>query len=58
MAKALSVDLQDRVVAAVDDGLSRRQAAKRFLYCEQWDSRRREVAIALLDMPVSSFVEC
>lgn len=30
MVKALSVDLRKRVVAAVDDGLSRNQAAKRF----------------------------
>ena len=30
MSKALSVDLRDRVVAAVDSGLSRRKAAKRF----------------------------
>jgi transposase len=30
MAKALSVDLRKRVVAAVDGGLSRNQAAKRF----------------------------
>jgi len=30
MAKALSVDLRERVVCAVDGGLSRRQAAERF----------------------------
>ena len=30
MSKALSVDLRDRVVAAVDGGLSRRRAAERF----------------------------
>jgi transposase len=30
MAKALSVDFRERVVAAVDGGLSRNQAAKRF----------------------------
>ena len=30
MTKALSVDLRDRVVAAVDGGLSRRRAAERF----------------------------
>lgn len=30
MAKALSVDLRDRVVAAVEGGLSRRKAAARF----------------------------
>jgi transposase len=30
MSKALSVDLRDRVVAAVDDGMSCRQAAIRF----------------------------
>lgn len=30
MAKALSVDLRDRVVAAVEGGLSRRKAAERF----------------------------
>jgi transposase len=30
MGKALSVDLRDRVVAAVEGGLSRRKAAERF----------------------------
>jgi transposase len=30
MGKSLSVDLRERVVAAVDDGLSRRKAAARF----------------------------
>ena len=30
MGKALSVDLRDRVVAAVEAGLSRRKAAERF----------------------------
>jgi transposase len=30
MSKALSVDLRDRVVAAIEDGLSCRQAAVRF----------------------------
>ena len=30
MARALSVDLRDRVVAAIASGLSRRQAAVRF----------------------------
>ena len=30
MSKPLSVDLRERVVAAVDDGLSRRKAAERF----------------------------
>src|SRR3954464_3150934 len=30
MAKALSIDLRERVVAAVAGGLSRRQAAERF----------------------------
>lgn len=30
MTRALSVDLRDRVVAAVEGGLSRRQAAARF----------------------------
>ncbi len=30
MAKALSIDLRERVVVAVDGGLSRRQAAERF----------------------------
>jgi len=30
MTKALSVDLRDRVVAVIDGGLSRRQAAARF----------------------------
>lgn len=30
MTKALSIDLRERVVAVIDDGLSRRQAAARF----------------------------
>ena len=30
MAKALSVDLRERVIGAVEGGLSRRQAAERF----------------------------
>ena len=30
MAKALSMDLRERVVTAVDEGMSRRQAAERF----------------------------
>lgn len=30
MANGLSIDLRERVVAAVDDGMSRRQAAERF----------------------------
>jgi len=30
MAKALSMDLRERVIAAVDEGVSRRQAAERF----------------------------
>ena len=30
MAKALSLDLRERVIAAVDEGMSRRQAAGRF----------------------------
>ncbi|MFG1481183.1 hypothetical protein V5F53_21420 [Xanthobacter sp. V4C-4] len=30
MAKTLSVDLRERVVAAVEGGMSRRQAADRF----------------------------
>jgi len=30
MAKALSQDLRDRVIAAIDDGVSRRSAAARF----------------------------
>ena len=30
MAKALSMDLRERVIAAVDEGMSRRQAAGRF----------------------------
>ena len=33
MASALSVDLRARVVAAVEEGASRRQAAKRFGVC-------------------------
>jgi transposase len=30
MAKALSIDLRERVIAAVDEGMSRREAASRF----------------------------
>ena len=30
MTKALSIDLRERVVAVIDSGLSRRQAAARF----------------------------
>jgi transposase len=30
MAKALSIDLRDRVIAAIEGGMSRRQAAARF----------------------------
>ena len=30
MAKALSMDLRERVIAAVDEGVSRRQVAERF----------------------------
>ena len=46
MTTALSVDLRKRVVAAVDGGLSRRQAAARFgvsiSSAIRWTSRVRE----------------
>jgi transposase len=45
MAKALSTDLRERVVAAIDGGMSRRQAAARFGVSAssaiRWDDRRR-----------------
>jgi len=45
MAKALSNDLRERVVAAIDDGMSRRQAAAHFGVSAssaiRWDDRRR-----------------
>jgi transposase len=46
MAKALSIDLRQRVVAAIEDGLSRRQAAARFgvsaASAVRWSERQRE----------------
>jgi transposase len=45
MAKALSLDLRERVVTAVDGGLSCRQAAERFGVSAssaiRWNARRR-----------------
>jgi len=45
MGKPLSVDLRDRVVSAVDEGLSRRKAAERFgvsiSSAIRWTSQRR-----------------
>jgi transposase len=45
MGKPLSVDLRERVVAAVDGGLSRRKAAERFgvsiSSAIRWTSLRR-----------------
>ncbi len=46
MARALSIDLRLRVVAAIEHGLSRRQAAARFgvspASAVRWSERRRE----------------
>ena len=46
MTKPLSLDLRERVVAAVDDGMSRRQAAERFgvgvASAIRWCQRARE----------------
>jgi transposase len=51
MAKALSVDLRDRVIAAVAGGLSRRQAAERFgvsaASAIRWSALKRDVGDAL-----------
>ena len=45
MARALSIDLRERVLAAVDDGMSCRQAAGRFGVSAssaiRWNDRRR-----------------
>ena len=45
MSKALSVDLRDRVIAAIEDGMSCRQAAARFRVSAasaiRWRSRVR-----------------
>ena len=45
MGKPLSVDLRSRALAAVDEGMSRRSAAKRFGVSEssviRWDASRR-----------------
>lgn len=47
MAKALSVDLRRRVIAAIDGGLSCRQAADRFgvsaASAIRWRSRHKEI---------------
>lgn len=47
MAKSLSLDLRQRVIAAIDGGLSCRQAAERFgisaASAIRWRSRQREV---------------
>jgi len=46
MAKSLSLDLRQRVIAAIDGGLSYRQAAERFgvtaASAIRWRSRQRE----------------
>lgn len=46
MAKSLSLDLRQRVIAAIDGGLSCRQAAERFgvsaASAIRWRSRQRE----------------
>ena len=44
MAKALSQELRDRVVAAIDDGLSRRGAAARFGVSVSSAIRRHQLA--------------
>lgn len=50
MSKALSVDLRDRVIAAVEDGMSCRQAATRFGVSAssaiRWRSRMAEPVTA------------
>lgn len=55
MAKALSQDLRDRVVAAIDDGLSRRRAAARFgvsvSSAIRWHQRAREHGRAVAGKP-------
>ena len=47
MGKPMSVDLRRRVVAAVDGGMSRREAAERFgvsiLSAIRWTSRSRRL---------------
>ena len=51
MAKALSVDLRDRVIAAIAGGLSRRKAAERFgvsaASAIRWSALKRDVGDAL-----------
>ena len=46
MAKALSIDLRQRVVAAIEGGLSRRRAAAQFnvspASAVRWSGRQRE----------------
>lgn len=55
MAKALSQDLRDRVVAAIDDGLSRRSAAARFgvsvSSAIRWHQLAREHGCAIARKP-------
>ena len=55
MAKALSQDLRDRVVAAIDDGLSRRGAAARFgvsvSSAIRWHQLAREQGLAIARKP-------
>jgi transposase len=50
MAKTLSLDLRERVVAAVSNGMSRRQAAERFgvsaASAIRWCTRERETGSA------------
>jgi len=45
MAKALSVDLRQRVIAAIDGGLSCRQAAEHFgVSAIRWHGRLKKLA--------------
>lgn len=50
MAKTLSLDLRERVIAAVSNGMSRRQAAERFgvsaASAIRWCAREREMGSA------------
>lgn len=50
MTKPPSLDLRERVVAAVDDGMSRRQAAERFgvgvSSAIRWCKRARDTGVA------------
>ena len=53
MAKALSVDLRQRVIAAIDGGLSCRQAAEHFgvsaASAIRWHSRSKKLATSPLN---------